>query len=799
MSESEDKAMNVSYNWLKKHVDLEGLTPEEVATKLTFSGVEVEDIRRLASGTNLVIGEILSCEPHPDSDHLHVLNVDEGPFGIQQIVCGAPNAKKGLKVIVARVGAKLPEVEIKASAIRGIESNGMCCSLLELGVDPKYLSDYQKAGIEELPLDAPVGESDVLGYLGLDDVVLELSVLPNRPDLYALNNVAREVGCLFKRKVTLDELRSYPLEKTAFKVGSETKSCPLFSGRVIRGVKTKESPKWMQEVLMAAGIRSINSVVDIGNFAMLLSGQPLNMYDLDKLPEQSLVVRDDLEGEFLAMDGNSYPLQKGDVVITSGGQPMCLGGIMTAEACKVDEASRNIVVEAAYFYGAPIRHTSNRIGLSSDSSLRFCKGINPHQAEYVQEMVADLLMRYADGTSVSKTVLYDEMAHSPKRVKTSLSYINGRLGTSFTLEEVQTVLKDDGFKCEGDLEVEAPLYRIDIDGQADISEEVIRILGYEHVPSILPFSSSLSGGLTEKQKKQREVRRFLLGHGVSEALTYTLISKEEAAKFAYLPMGEAFVLQNPMTVEREAVRTHLLHSLLLSASYNAARQLKSGALFEVSDVDSKSVRGRHLSIVLFGEKSSRDGIDCTPYDFFDMKGLVEGIFELLGIGTARYGYFPWSKGGEEFHPCQTAEIKMGKQLVGYFGSLHPKALKSYGLRNAIGLELDLDALLSLKVSPVKAAIPPRFPSVTRDLALLVPSNVNYEDLRREILRSDALIVGVSLFDLYVGEGVGENEVSMAVSLTLLSPEKTLSEAEVNLATKKALDALSIRFGVRMRQ
>ena len=264
-------------------------------------------------------------------------------------------------------------------------------------------------------------------------------------------------------------------------------------------------------------------------------------------------------------------------------------------------------------------------------------------------------------------------------------------------------------------------------------------------------------------------------------------------------MGEAFVLQNPMTVEREAVRTHLLHSLLLSASYNAARQIKSGALFEVSDVDSKSVRGRHLSIVLFGEKANRDGLDRTPYDFFDMKGLVEGIFELLGIGTARYGYFPWSKGGEEFHPYQTAEIKMGKQLVGYFGALHPKALKAYGLRNAIGLELDLDALLSLKVSPVKAAIPPRFPSVTRDLALLVPSNVNYEDLRREILRSDALIVGVSLFDLYVGEGVGENEVSMAVSLTLLSPEKTLSEAEVALATKKALDALSIRFGVRMRQ
>lgn len=794
--------MNVSYNWLKKHVNLDGLTPEEVASKLTFAGVEVEDVRHLASGTNLVIGEILSCDAHPDSDHLHVLNVDEGPFGVQQIVCGAPNARKGLKVIVARVGAKLPQVEIKASAIRGVESNGMCCSLLELGVDAKYLSDYQKAGIEELPLDAPVGESDVLGYLGLDDVILELSVLPNRPDLYALENVAKEVGCLFEREVKKDELRDYDLKKTDFKVDSETKNCPLFSARVIEGVVTKPSPKWMQEVLMASGIRSINNVVDIGNFAMLLTGQPLNMYDLDKLPEPSLIVRDDLEGEFKAMDGNSYPLRKGDIVITSGGLPMCLGGIMTAESCMVDENSKNIVVEAAYFQGAAIRHTSNRIGLSSDSSLRFCKGINPHQAEYVQDVVTDLLMRYAEGKLVSKTVLFDEMDHSVKTVMTSLDYINGRLGTSFTMEEVLDVLKRDGFHClflgKG-LRIDVPLYRIDIDGQADIAEEVIRILGYEHVPSILPFSSSLSGGLTEKQKKQREIRHYLLGHGVSEAVTYTLLSKEESTKFAYLSMGEPFVLQNPMTVEREVVRTHLLHSLLTCASYNVARQVKNGALFEVSDVDSKAVRGRHLSIVLFGQTSSQDGLDARPYDFFDMKGLVEGIFELLGINNARYGYFSWDKEGEEFHPYQTAVIRMGRQLVGYFGALHPKALKEYGLRNAIGLELDLGALLDLRVSPVKAAIPPRFPSVTRDLALLVPSNVAYEDLRREILRADSLIVDCSLFDLYVGQGVAENEVSMAVSLTLLSPEKTLSDAEVTAATKKALDAVSVRFGARIRQ
>lgn len=394
--------MNVSYNWLKKHVDLEGLTPEQVADKLTFSGAEVEGISRLASGTNLVIGEILSCENHPDSDHLHILQVDEGSFGVNQIVCGAPNARKGLKVIVARPGAKLPQVEIKPSLIRGVESNGMCCSLLELGVDAKFLSDDQKAGIEELPIDAPVGESDVLGYLGLDDAVLEISVLPNRPDLYALNNVAREVGCILERKVTLDEIKDYPLVSSSFEVGSTAFACPLFSGRLIRNVTTKESPKWMKEVLLAAGIRSINNVVDIGNFVMLLTGQPLNMYDADKLPKESLIVRDDLDQDYVAMDGNTYHIVPGDLVVTSDGKPMCLAGIMTAQECMVDENTKNIVVEAAYFAPAAIRHTSNRIGLSSDSALRFCKGINPHQAEYVQRVTTALLKLLCDAGEVGR-------------------------------------------------------------------------------------------------------------------------------------------------------------------------------------------------------------------------------------------------------------------------------------------------------------------------------------------------------------------------------------------------------------
>ena len=795
--------MKVSYKWLTQHVNLEGLTPEAIADKLTYAGAEVEGISRFASGTNLVIGEILSCANHPDSDHLHVLSVNEGPkFGIHQIVCGAPNARQGLKVIVARTGAKLPEVEIKASTIRGVESDGMCCSLLELGVERKYLSDKQVSGIEELPEDAPVGEEDVLGYLGLDDIALDLSLLPNRPDLYAYENVAREVACLTKRELHFDEIEKPELSPANFEVGSTAKGCPLFTARVVKNVKTGPSPLWLSRLLETAGIRSINNVVDIGNYVMLLTGQPLNMYDLDKLPARSLIVRDDLEMTFKAMDGNSYELHDGDLVVTSGGMPMCLAGIMTAEACMVDENSKNIVVEAAYFYGAPIRHTSNRIGLSSDSALRFCKGINPHQAEYVQELTAYLLRTLCGADDVSLTVTYDEMNHEPKIIKTSLGYLNSRLGTNFGLEEVVDALQRDYMKLDVDgenLTITVPSYRIDMEGEADVSEEVIRILGYDNVVSILPTVELSLTGLSPKQARQKAIEEFLLGRGLSEVLTYSLVSLKETKHFAYLNTNEPYMLSNPMTIERAVLRTNLAHSLLGTASYNAARQNKSGAIFEVSDIDSIGYKGRHLGLVLFGEKKIRGELKRRPYDFYDAKGLFHGIMEILGIQEGRYNILPWKKGGEEFHPYRSAEITMGKTLIGVMGEIHPNAAKEYGLKNAVVLELNLDALLETKVSPVKAIIPPRFPAVSRDLAFVLLRNTPYEEVKKELLRADPLIKGVEVFDIYEGENLEQGHKSMAVNLTLYDPSHTLKDEEIVSAVKKAINAISIKFGAEVRQ
>ncbi|MCR5078832.1 MAG: phenylalanine--tRNA ligase subunit beta [Bacilli bacterium] len=794
--------MNVSYNWLSKLVDLEGLTPETVAEKLTFAGAEVEGISHLASGTNLVIGEIISCIDHPDSDHLHVLQVDEGKYGVNHIVCGAPNARKGLKVIVARPGAKLPEVEIKPSKIRGQESNGMCCSLLELGVEKKMLSEYQLAGIEELPADAPVGEENVLGYLGLDDCVLEVSVLPNRPDLNAMENVAREVSCLFSRELRLGAIKEENLKEESFLVDSATPKCPQFSARVYRGVKNGPSPLWLKRVLNAEGVRSIDKIVDIGNYIMLLTGQPLNMYDEDKLAKKELVVVDDYEGKFLAMDGNEYELTKGDLLVTSGKRPVCLAGIMTADAARIDENTKNIVVEAANFDYASIRHTSNRLGLSSDSSSRFCKGINPHQAEYVQALTGMLLKELCDYEIGTTTSNYDTLSHERKVVEVTLDYLNKRLGTAFLEEEVISCLTRDHMvylgKDKDCLRFEIPAHRIDIEGKADLSEELIRLEGYDKVQSTLPFVELSCTGLTPSQKKQRDLRHYLLHCGISEILTYTLISKDAFSRFALLHKEEPYVLSNPLTTDREIVRTSLMESALQVASYNKNHQNKDLALFEISDVDGINLSSRDLVIVLTGNVFEQGSMKSHPADFYDVKGLYEGILSILNVNPNRVQIRRFEERNEELHPGKSVGVYLGKKLIGYFGELHPVALDRLGLDNAAVLELDVNELYELRTSEIKAKAPSRFPTVSRDLAFLVDKKVSFSDIEREALRADPLIKKVVPFDLYEGKGIPEGKKSLAISITLGSNERTLKEEEITLATKKVMDTLSRKFLAEIR-
>ena len=779
--------MLVSLKNINEYVSLEGLTAEQIANGLTFAGVEVEEVSRMASGTNLVIGEIKECEQHPDSDHLHVLKVDLGPkYGVEQIVCGAPNARAGLKVIVARVGAKLPELEIKKGVIRGIESNGMCCSLLELGVDGKYLSDYQKAGIEELPADAPVGEENVLGYLGLDDEVLNLKVLANRPDLLSIYNVAREIAAIFSREVKIPEAKEKETFKTDLVVGSESEKCSQFSAKEIKSIVTKPSPKWLANYLTAMGVRSINNIVDIGNYVMLLTGQPLHMYDADKLPKKELIARSDYEGDFVALDENNYKVINGDIVITSNRKPECLGGVMGAHECAVDENTKNIIIESASFDGATIRHTSNRLGLASESSQRFVKGTNHFQADKVINLATQLIFELCEAKECSNIVTYQREKYEQICIPSSATLINKRLGTEFSFEQIKEALERLHFKVvangkNDEFTAEVPSFRLDVTCSADLSEEVIRLLGYENVKSQLPCLDTKVGMLTLEQSRLREIRFFLLNNGLDECVTYSLISEKEEKAFNLLNDEEHYRIINPLTDDRVIFRTHILNSLLKVASYNIARQNKNLALFETGHMISKASQSNHLAIVLVGNELVQGELSKTPYDFYHVKGIVEGIFALLGIEASRYKFERNTKHLDELHPGKSAEIYFQNQVIGVCGELHPNKIEEYdlGKTNAVVLEMNLDSLLNAKVSTIKMSPISRFPSVSRDLAFVVSKDIPVKDLIRSIkMIGKSLVRDAVVFDVYEGQHVEEGKKSVAISVTYMSEDHTLKDNEI---------------------
>ena len=797
--------MLVSLKEIKRYVDISSLSAEEIAHGLTFAGIEIEEVTKLASGTNLVIGHILECEPHPDSDHLHVLKVDLGPkYGIEQIVCGAPNARKGLKVIVSRVGAKLPGGEIKKGVIRGVESNGMCCSLLELGVDSKYLNEYQQAGIEELDENAVVGNEDVLGYLGLDDTILNMKVLANRPDLLSIYNTAREIGAIFSKEVNIPTYEIKNTFTTNLKVGSETSRCSQFSALELNGIKVKPSPKWLVEALRSMGVRSINNTVDIGNYVMLLTGQPLHMYDADKLLKNELIARDDYSGDFVALDEKKYDVINNDVVIASNKLPMCLGGVMGSLECAVDESTTHVYIEAASFDGKSIRHTSSRLGLVSESSQRFVKGTNHFQADSVLKFAAQLLIDLAEAKDVSNIVTYQSEEKKDQYISSSVSRINNRLGTEFSLKEITGTLTKLGFEIKTDKDnftAKVPEYRLDISCDADLSEEVIRLLGFDHVKSILPTLDTNVGIRTLSQQRKRNIENLLISRGLDECLTYSLLSKKQASKFNLLNNEEHYQIMNPLTDEHEIFRTHILESLLEVASYNVNRQNKDLAIFEMANMISKSSRSEHLAIVLLGKDSLQGSLSTIDYDFYHIKGLVEAIFEMLGIEKSRFRFTRLSSNKDELHPGKAADIIFQNQVIGKCGELHPSLYKEYdlGKTHCVVLEMNLEPLLNAKVSITKMEPISKFPTVSRDLALVVDKSVLASDLIKTIkVTGKGIVKDADIFDVYEGENILPNKKSVAISILFGNDERTLNDKEVTESLDQIKFALTKAYQAELR-
>lgn len=799
--------MKISKKWLEQYMDLEGLTMEEIAEKLTTAGFEVEGIEPMSQGTNLVIGEVLTCEDHPDSDHLHITTVNVGDE-VLNIVCGAPNVAAGQKVIVAKNGAKLPGGEIKKSMVRGQESNGMICALFELGVDKHLLSEEQVSGIEILPDDAPIGNTNPLGYLGYDDTVLDISLTPNRADCQAAFNMALETGAVLNREVKLPDFdgASDIGEKGTASITSTTEGCPQFLLKVINEVTIKESPEWMKELLRASGVHSINNVVDISNIVMLETGQPMHFYDIDAIKNHEITVVDGVEEEYTALDGITYKLEKNDIVITNDGKPIGIAGIMGGDDSKILDTTRGLIIECAQFDHVRIRNTARRLNLNTEASIRYQKGIEPLAAKKAMDRAVQLLIEYADAKGIEKTEVYGPTEFENKKITVTLDKINKRLGTSFPLNEVVDVLERLHFapEVEGEtITITVPSYRTDMEGFADVSEEVIRLLGFDNLPSTLPMMEMTEGKLNPKQKLTRLIRDYFVAQGLMDSITYTLVSTDKM-KNAILSEGKATPILQPISKERHWIRSSILPSLLDVVVYNNARGIKDDSVFEISDVVGDGISKEHVAFVLSGNLGENRWKGWSrPADFYLAKGLVEELLERIGINEARISFNENKKDTEHFHSYRSAEVLVGKDLIGIIGDIHPAYAKKVGLKSAVMGELNVDKVLNLKKSKVKFEPVSIYPAVSRDLALVVKKDIPADKLINIIERSgkckkENIIENVSVFDVYEGEHVKEDEKSIAFNITLRSKNHTLTDEEINGVMENVREELSKKANAALR-
>ena len=797
--------MKFSYRWLSTLVDLKDITAHQVADALNRAGIEVEAIAPLVRATQITTGLVKQRTMIEGSDHLSKVLVDTGHHGQRVIVCGASNIREGQKVLVALPGAVLPALTIQETVIKGVPSQGMVCALNELGLDPKFLTPAQLEGIEILDDKTSVGRDLILEDLGLLDTIIDLKLLANRPDLWSLEGIAFEVAALFNRPL-LPQVKSELNKgmKSDFVIDVQTPKTKQFSIRVLKGIAHANSPSWLKQRLIGSGIRPISFLVDIGNYVMLLTGQPLHMYDLKKLPTASLTLSDQTERSFVALDQKSYALQKGDIVITSGDQIMCLAGVMGAQDCAVDAGSTDIAIEAAAFDSASIRKTANRLNLISDASLRFAKGINLSDYERVLNVVTALITSITTIKEVYQPVTVNHLPPLVKDVVWQPDAINQLLSTQFSIETMVEALQRFGIistKHNDGMHAVIPRHRQDITGVADLAEEVIRLLGYEtiqHTPMPVMIQA---GGYGEKQEKIHLIKQFLSSQGLDETITYSLIPSSLLNKFNLLGHEEPWILKNPLSEERKHMRTDVLSSLIEVVQYNLARQVSEGKIFEISQIAHRQGDGLQLALVLFGEPSLRAAMNKQPHTFYDIKGIVEGMLALLGIESSRYQWTHDKPMPTSLHPGRSASLIIQNQRVGMIGQLTPMIQDEFDLGKSpvFVAQLDLASLLALKTSALKLKPIPRFPSVTRDLAFYVSDALAFSTIIKTVKKAGKKMVhDVLLFDLFQGNQLPKGQVAMAIRIILLDEQKTLQEEEINQTISAIKSALVSDCQIQLR-
>jgi len=786
--------MKLSKNFVKEYIDID-VDLKTLAEDMTRVGNEYDSAEKLINATNLTVGEVLECVDHPDSDHLHVCQVNVGNE-VLQIVCGAPNVRKGLKVIVALDGAVLPgDFKIKKSMKRGVESNGMICSLAELGLDNKFLTEADKEGIHELPQEAKAGE-DPIKLLGLDDEVIDFELTTNRGDLLSILGMAYELGAIYDKPVKeVDLSHSEQGEdlNNSFKLAINTDNCSLFLAKKVENVVIKESPDFIKNRLIASGIRPINNVVDISNYVMLELGQPLHFYDEDKLNDM-IEVRVANEGEKLTtLDNIERTLTSNDIVISDGKESIGLAGVMGGLDTEVTENTKNVIIEAAIFDSVKVRMTSNKI-LRSEASNRFEKGLDPNRTYMAAERAAKLLEEYASGKVVTGTVKYDVTNVTPKTIEITFKNITDVLGMEIPNNDILECFRKLGFTYEVKEEtvyVTVPTRRIDISIKEDLIEEVGRIYGLDNIQGKLPIVPMRKGSI---DLTHREIRNKMISLGLNETLSYVLVREDEADSFT-TDTFEKVKLLDPITEERSTLRYSILPSLLKIYEYNKARNEKDVAIFEIGKgFYKKEEYGENTKLAALMSGKYYLGIDNKKdVDFYVIKGVAEEILDYLGY-AGRYSFVMPKQMPSQMHPGQTAEISVNNDIVGMVGKLHPAIEKE----NVYVLEINLDKLLAKKTGKMKFKEISKFPTISKDLAILIDKNISADEIAKVIKKAaGSLLTNTEIFDVYEGKNIPEGKRSIAYSLSFGANDRTLTDEEINNIMNKVIESLQ-KIGAELR-
>lgn len=792
--------MVFSYNLLSKLVDLSSISVEQLVNRLTFSGFEVEGYSQVGQATNLVVGKVLSCEAHPDSDHLHVLRVDVGQNSVLDIVCGAKNVAKDQKVIIAQVGASLPRINtvIKKGEIRGKVSNGMCCSLVELGVDKNLLDEENANGICVLDDSFNVGDTNILDRLGLSDYALDINVLPNRPDCLSHLGLAREISSLFNRKLFDLPKFDFGDKISSYKVDSVTSKCKLFNFVELKVNHNVKSPLDLVSYLRTCGIRTISLIVDLGNLSMLLTGQPLHMYDLDKVEGNLLQVRDDINTKVIALDEKEYQIQENDLVICNQNKEvMCIGGINGTSRVKVDENTTHIGIEAAVFYYANIRHTSNRLGLASSSSNLFIKGVNPYLSDFNLNATMYLIGKYLPDFEYLGHTKFDNQEPLSGGFKFSLAKLNSHLGSHFDLAQVKKILDDFYLSYEldenGEGEIKYDKFRLDLLDQCDIDEEVFRTNSedsslYKYDVNDMPQTFA---SLTLEQLKEKKIRQVLIENGLSQVISYTLVNSKLDRLLRIFDQEESYSLINPITEDHKYIRSDLLSSLYNIVNYNLDHKREDLALFEISSIATLKGEKNYLSFILVGEIHLQEMINKHTANFYDAKGLFENIMQIIGLDEKRYTLVRTKN--PNLHPYKACDVYLGKNLVGSFGHLNPQ----YFEKDMVVCELDLGILLAQKTSKLKCKPLNNLQPIRRDLAFKINSSeVTCANIISAIKQAEPkFIQDVKIFDVFTKNG----ETSYAFAIYLIKENKSFTDDEINQILNNIINNVTKKLKVELKK